>query len=503
MTMPTGKLLLHPIDKISLFLIAIFMVVIGGLIIGDKTCGSECFLRKGPRIKSFSWQNQHIGAKDQAFILTFDRPMDTASVEANLVIDPPLPGKFSWAGRRLAYTLEKPAPYGQTYQVQLSEARERFRQQGKPGEVMEPFVGEFQSRDRALAYIGTQGEEQGRLVIYNLTQQIKRILTPDDLVVMDFEFYPQGDLLLFSAAPQGRGIDGLRELQLYTVTTGINNGVDNPTANPPGKVQLVLDNEDYQNNQFDLSDNGEIIVLQRVNRNNPADFDLWMLKSGDKPERLKVTGGEFSITPDSQTLAVARGEGIGILPLEPGAEPLDFLPKFGQLLSFSPNGSAAAMVDFNTDDANLRYTRSLFYVNNQGVQKELLNTQGSIVDCEFNLKGTMLYCLLTELVNAEQYKEQPYFAKFDVKKGTMVPLATLSDYQDIQISLAPDGLALLFDQVITSDNPLFNDKLTSNSGAAIVGGKLWLLIPPMQNNSNTQVELKELPLVGFRPQWLP
>jgi hypothetical protein len=279
--------------------------------------------------------------------------------------------------------------------------------------------------------------------------------------------------------------------------------VDNPTANQPGKIELILDNEDYQNNQFDLSDNGKIIVVQRVNRQNPADFDLWMLKSGDKPERLKVTGGEFSITPDSQTLAVARGEGIGILPLEPLAEPLDFLPKFGQLLNFAPNGSAAAMVDFNTDDANLRYMRSLFYVNNQGVQKELLTTEGSIIDCQFNLKGTILYCLLTELVNTEEYKEQPYFAKFDLNKGSMVPLATLSDYRDIKISLSPDGLALLFDQVVTSDNPIFHDKLTSNSGEAIVGGQLWLLIPPAQNTVNTQVELKELPLIGFHPQWLP
>ncbi len=46
-------------------------------------------------------------------VLTFDRPMDHASVEKNLVIDPPLPGKLSWAGRRLAYTLTSPIPYGE------------------------------------------------------------------------------------------------------------------------------------------------------------------------------------------------------------------------------------------------------------------------------------------------------------------------------------------------------------------------------------------------------
>lgn len=497
-----NKLVLQPIDKMSLGLILAFTAVIGSLIGLDKLCGPTCFIRNGPRVQHFSWQDQIVGSKDQAFILTFDRPMDGASVEQNLVIDPPLPGKFSWAGRRLAYTLDTPVPYGEKYQVQLTDAQERFRNEKQAGQVIEPFVGEFQSRDRALAYIGTQGEEQGRIVFYNVTQKVKRLLTPPDLTVVEFKFYPDGDRILFSAADKNKGIDGLRELQLYTVTTGVNKGVES-TTQTAGKIELVLDNETYQNNQFDLSENGEIIVVQRVDRKNPADFDLWMVKSGVPPERLKVTGGDFVIAPDSQSLAVAKGEGIGILPLQPGAEPLDFLPKFGQLLNFSPDGTGAAMVDFNTDDANLRYTRSLFYVNNQGLQKELLTTQGSIINCQFTPKGTQLYCLLTQLLPAKEYKEQPYFAKFDLKTGKMTPLATLTDYQDIKVSLAPDGLALIFDQVVTSDNPNLTDKLTSNSGQAIIGGKLWLLIPPITNKPNAQADLKELPLVGFRPQWLP
>ena len=493
----------EPIDKLSMLLIGGFSVLIGGLMIGDKLCGENCFLRKGPQVESFTWQEQNISNKDRAFILTFDRPMDKATVEKNLVIDPPLPGKVSWAGRRLAYTVETPVPYGQTYTVQLSEAREKFRKNNKAGQEMEPFVGTFQSRDRALAYIGTQGEEKGKLVFYNITQQHKRMLTPPDLVVMNFEFYPEGNRILFSAYKEGLGIDGLRKLKLYTVTTGVNNGVEDSNNNPPGKIEEILDNETYQNNQFDLSADGETIVIQRVNRQNPADFDLWIVRKGEKAERLRVTGGNFEITPDNQALAVARGEGIGILPLEPESEPLDFLPKFGQLLDFSPQGNSAAMVDFNTDKANLRYTRSLFYVNNQGIEKELLNTEGSIFNCQFTPTGTQLYCLLTELLEGEEYREQPYFAKFDIKSGEVTPLAKLSNYQDIKMSLSPDGLALLFDQILTSDDTRLKDNLTNDSGQAIVGGKLWLLIPPINNNPNSKADLKELPLVGFRPQWLP
>ena len=210
---------LHPIDQACLVLIFILSMVMGGLIWGGKACGTNCWFRNGPHVQNFSWQNQQVGAEDRSFLLTFDRPMDQVSVEKNLVINPPLPGKISWSGRRLAYTLETPIPYGEKYEVQLQDAREKFRGKNHTGEAIQPFIGEFHSRDRALVYIGTQGEEQGRLILYNSTQRKKSILTPPNLSVMDFKFYPKGEKVLFSAAEKNRGIEGLRELQLYTVTT--------------------------------------------------------------------------------------------------------------------------------------------------------------------------------------------------------------------------------------------------------------------------------------------
>lgn len=487
---------LQPIDRLALSLISLLTLAIGGLVAVGKACGPECVVYSGPRVQNLSWQGQQIGSQERAFILTFDRPMDRQSVEANLVIDPPLPGKISWAGRGLAYTVDAPVPYGETYQVQLEGAKGQFRG-GSPGEVMRPYVGEFRSRDRAFAYIGVQGEERGRLVFYNLTQKRKAILTPPNLTVTDFKFYPQGERLLFSAAEKNRGGDGLRELRLYTVKAG-------SEGKTPAKVELVLDSEAYENHQFDLSADGETIVVQRIKRDNPADFDLWAVKPGATPKPLKVQGGEFRMAPDGQTLAVTRGEGIGILPLQPDAQPLDYLPKFGQLLSFSADGTAAVTVDFNTDDPKLRYTRSLFYVNNQGVQRKLLDLQGSILDCQFNPQGSELYCLLAQLLPGEEYQEQSYLAKIEVKSGKVTPLAALTEFQDTQMSLAPDGLALLFDQVTTSDNPYGTDILRDKAGEVIVDGRLWLLLPPAAKASGaSQPQVEAMPLVGFHPQWMP
>jgi len=486
---------LQPIDKLAITLIVSLTLVIGGLIWLGNSCGNQCLLQTGPRVKEFSWENREIGAEDQAFIITFDRPMDHASVEKNLVIDPALPGKFSWAGRRLAYTLTSPIPYGEKYHLQIEGAREQFRSGNRLGQTLAIFEREFKSRDRAFAYIGTNGEEQGRLIFYNLTEEKKTLLTPADLTVMAFEFYPDGKKILFSAVAKNQGVQGIRELQLYQVDS----------SQSPAKIELVLDNKDYQNNHFDLAKDGETIVVQRIERRNPINFDLWAVKSGEKPQQLNIQGGEFLIAPDSKTLAVTQGEGIALLPLKTETKPLDFLPKFGRILNFSADGTAAAMVNFNTDNAKMRYIRSLFYVNNQGLQKRLLNLQGSIIDCQFNATGSDLYCLLTELVtNSQEYKEKPYFAKIDVKTGQVTPLLELADYRDIHISLSPDGLAIIFDQLRTSYDTNPTNPLTTDSGETIIGGRLWMLIPPLQDGVKaSKSDLIELPLAGIRPQWMP
>jgi hypothetical protein len=56
-------------------------------------------------------------------MLTFSRPMDRDTVEENLQIKPSLLGKFSWAGRRMVYTLTKPVEYETNYTVKLENAK--------------------------------------------------------------------------------------------------------------------------------------------------------------------------------------------------------------------------------------------------------------------------------------------------------------------------------------------------------------------------------------------
>lgn len=493
--------LIQPLDGIAIAVMLLLSMLIGLIIWkGDVV---------KPSVRNFTWENQQIGAEDLSFSLTFSRPMDFKSIEENLKIDPPLAGKTSWAGRRMVYTLLTPAPYGTTYQVKLEKGKDKYSQAEGKNRLMQPFTGSFTTRNRAILYIGSAPEIQGQLVLYNLTQEQKKVLTPKDLIVMDFEPFPNGEKILFSAR-SAKNPD-LLSAQLYTVTTGIPNQVGQETA-APGKVDLILDNKEYQNLKFDLSADGQIIVIQRGKRDNPGDFALWYLStqndsSGEKPTPKRLQGqpgGDFLITPDSKAVAVSQGQGTAIVSLEGNSsKPLDFLPQFGLVQAFSRDGSQAAMVKFNTD-----YTRDLFLVTNQGVQKQLLKTTGSILSCQFDPASPSLYCLVTQLVSKEQFIEQPYLVSIDLKTGVQKPLLLLPPAQrNVQTSLAPDGLGFLFDQVVPITNnttPLPANTLKTDDGQPISSSSLWLMpLLPIADNTNMDIKPEQLPLAGFHPHWLP
>ncbi|MEM6753532.1 MAG: hypothetical protein AAF630_11240, partial [Cyanobacteria bacterium P01_C01_bin.38] len=490
--MTTNKKFAQPLDRASLILIIILTVLIGLIILqGDAV---------KPSVRNFTWENKKIGADDISFILNFSRPMDIESVEKNLKIEPPLAGKTSWAGRRMAYTLLTPAPYGEEYKVRLEDAKDKFAVAKRTKKVIQPFTGNFVSRDRVILYLGAENEERGRLVLYNLTKQEKSLLTPKDLVVLDFEAFADREKILFSAHPANS--EDTLSAQLYTVSTGIF-AEKSAKAKPPGKVDLVLNSKEYQILKFDLSPDGKTIVLQRAHKKNPSDFGLWFLSVGDngklsKPERIESEepGGDFLITPDSEAVAVAQGKGTAILPIQTDAtKPLDFLPKFGVLQAFSKNGRQAVLVKFNTD-----YTRDLFLVDNQGTEKKLITTTGSINKCEFDPASPTLYCLLTQLLPGEEYQEQPYLVSINLKTGQQKPILILpSDKQDLHMSLSPDGLGLLFDQVVSAtDTNLFRrSSLKTNDGQEITTSSLWLmpLLPVGDGELSAELKPEKLPLV--------
>ncbi|NCS11779.1 MAG: Ig-like domain-containing protein [Microcystis aeruginosa G13-09] len=447
------------------------------------------------RGENFSWQGRKIGVRDNYFTLSFNRPIDRSDIETGLVIDPPLPGKISWAGDRLTYTLTELPIYGKKYQVKLPIA------QG------EDFIGEFYTHDRAFAYIGVNQEERGRLIVCNIiqgannvTELKKTILTPADLVVTDFQIYPRGERILFSAfARSDLGRDTPKQ-QLYTITTGLNHDEHGQNL-PSGRIKRFLDATTYQNLRFNLSDNGKTLIVQRINHGNPGDASLWVISDDGQSRPLGMQADNFLLSPDGKKAVVSQTGGVAVIPLDVQAGKPQFLPTYEKILAFSRDGRQKLMVKSEPDNQ-----RSLFLLNDQGESRLLLRTANPIISCEFEPRQEKtLYCLKSDLVMGSdgKVKEEPFLGIIELKTGKMMPLLALPNYRDVHMSMSPDGVALLFDQLATTPFGVRND-LVTGEGSSIADGRLWLLPLPDQFSPNSIPKILPQELnAGFKPRWLP
>ncbi|MDB9426805.1 Ig-like domain-containing protein [Microcystis aeruginosa CS-564/01] len=447
------------------------------------------------RGENFSWQGRKIGVRDNYFTLSFNRPIDRSDVETSLVIDPPLPGKISWSGDRLTYTLTELPIYGKKYQVKLPIA------QG------EDFIGEFYSHDRAFAYIGVNQEERGRLIVCNIiqgpnnvTELKKTILTPGDLVVTDFQIYPRGDRILFSAFDRSDLGRDTPKQQLYTITTGLNHD-ENSQNLPSGRIERFLDAKTYQNLRFNLSDNGKTLIVQRINHGNPGDASLWVISDDRQSRPLGIQGDNFLLSPDGKKAVVSQTGGLAVIPLDVQGGKPQFLPTYEKILAFSRDGRQKLMVKSEPDNQ-----RSLFLLNDRGESRLLLRTANPIISCEFEPRQEKtLYCLKSDLVMGSdgKVKEEPFLGIIELETGKMIPLLALPNYRDVQMSMSPDGVALLFDQLATIPFGVGND-LVTGEGSSIADGRLWLLPLPDQFSPNSIPKILPQELnAGFKPRWLP
>jgi Tol biopolymer transport system component len=488
----------QPLDRYALSLVVMLSVAIAILMwVGDRTA---------PQVRDFSWQGQRIDADNISFALTFNRPMDRDSVEQNLKFDPPLAGKISWSSRRMSYTPLAPATYGKSYKVKLENAFDRFGSESGKKTAIAPFTGSFTTPNPRFAYIGSQAEEKGRLVIYDVLFKEKRILTPSNLVITDFRIYPDRQKILFGAI-ESTG-QNLLDQKLYTVATGLDRE-DRLTSNPPD-LKPILGSDDYQNFKFDLSPDGKNILVQRLSRQQVGRYGLWLIKEGQEPRSLdNQPGGDFMFTPDSSSVAIAQGEGVAILPLEPQAPPLDFLPRFGTVLNFGRSGTKAATIKFNKD-----YTRSLYLVNNQGVQKELTKINGSIIGAQFDPQEKILYGLLTDVEQDTAkniYREKPYLAAIDLESAQLRRVLELPPQREIQFNISPDGQSILLNSAIPSNNDSSNSqsipedsaKASRTSRTQQVPTQLILLSINNQIGMQNPSQPDVLPIFGTSPRWLP
>lgn len=456
------------------------------------------------RVQQFSWEGQQVSVRDKSFTLSLSQAIDPHWVAENLSIEPLLPGKLSWVGKQFFYTLTELPIYGQDYQVKLAaiedDAKSEAEAPPKATPPIEPFVSRFKTRDRVFAYIGTEDADRGRLVLFNLTQQQKSILTPADLVVLNFETYPEGDRLLFSAIPSS-GINVTPEdQQLYTVTTGLNFQNIDPPPNA-GQIRPILNAEAYINGRFQLSKNGQRIMVQRINREDPRDRSLWTIEGKAEPRAIGIPAEEFLISPNADIVAISQQNRLSLVPLGRNSGTIQAKEEFTKLLAFSPDQTQQIALQIN----NGIYSIFVIDATQPEPERLLLRTLTPFIDCRFEPRyAETLYCLkIDQSESLGVNTEEPFLSVINLESGEETPLLALPNYQDVRLSVSADGVALLFDQVVTA-TPNPRSELFTDQGLAVEGGRLWLLaLPELRSTSTMQAVPPESLMPGYKPQWIP
>ncbi len=457
---------------------------VAGISLCSLLIGVALFLlghHTAPYVRDFNWQQQRVGARDRQMVLTFNRPMDAASVAAHLQLDPPLPGRLRKVGRRFFWTLTAPAPYGQTYRVRLQGA------QDEQGQVMaRPFEGEFRTPDRQLLGIATDPPQRGRLFLFNLETATTTLLTPPGLKVTQMQPSADGRYVYYFATTGGVQNQDLYRLNLEDHTS-----------------ELLLDHQDYQNLRFQVSPTGEVVVAERLpwqrDPTGRVETQLWIQTSHRDPFRPlqldTAVGGDFLISPDETRLFISQGQGVGIVPLHPKASAESFLAQFGQTLAIRPDGAFGALVRFNSD-----YTRSLWIVSNTGTSQEILVAEGSIEGGSFSPTAPVFYSLVNT-VDPETYTESPRLVAIHWEKNQQLEVVRAEYPTGLDFSLAPDGRALAYTLLEPGQGVPDPWAPLSRSGQAIATSQVWLV--EVEEGIPILTSRRRLPLGSSLLAWVP
>lgn len=174
-------------------------VLIALLVVGGLAGLSLAVYLSVPRLTAFRPAEGAQNASPRATIqITFDRPMDQASVESALRLEPALPGAFTWEGSTVRFTPRQSWPVESRVTVTLAGGRSQL---GLP--LLEERRWTFNvGRERLL-------------FLYGLTPNLTTIsITPDDTPqpltdepfgVNEFALSPDGGRIVYSARREDGG----------------------------------------------------------------------------------------------------------------------------------------------------------------------------------------------------------------------------------------------------------------------------------------------------------
>jgi Tol biopolymer transport system component len=264
--------------------------------------------------------------------VTFNQPMDPASVEAHFSIDPHIEGEFSQEQNTFWFTPNQKLDLGQIYQASITPGVQA--QNGR--KLRTPIEWQITARAVDLLYL-VLGTEGGDLWHYDFATGQTFAITATEQTVIDFKPSPSGDRIAYvQYNPQG-GTD------LWSV--------ERDGTNP----EMLLDCGKDQCGQLAWSVDGERIAYTREAWDDPSERYLpsrvWTVNirngaSAPLYRQEEAYGQSPSFSPDGKRLATYSSlqNAIRILELETSQESAipTLYPGVG---SWSPDGKEMLFID--------------------------------------------------------------------------------------------------------------------------------------------------------------
>jgi Bacterial Ig-like domain len=393
------------------------------LLLGDQT---------KPQVRDSNLIDQKLRPEKAHMLFTFSRPMDRSSIEKGFTINPPVIGKFSWSGKRFAFTPTSPLVYGQKYDLRVTG-------KDQTGKVMVPFKSTITTPARKFFYIGTEGPEKDHLFAVDFESKQQQQLTPNNQIVLKFSPHPNDNkVYYFAFRPEDK--TGLLEQDyqsLYEVNFAQS---DKPSS------QSIADFKQWSNIDFTLSPDGNNLLIQRLKKSSTPEFGLWLLNTSKssadwQPFYYSQLSGDIFFTPDGGALAGIDSGGLVIAPLstEQQTKPQpEFITGYTQFFDFSVDGQSALVSRY---DAAFR--SELVILRTNGQLQKLITTEATLSRAQFDPLGQYVYVIL--LFEPKQVEDREHYrlVRFDLKTGKQNELWNQMDKNLITFDLSPDGKYIL------------------------------------------------------------
>jgi Tol biopolymer transport system component len=416
--------------------------------------------------------------------ITFADPMNTASVESHVSIDPPVVGKFTWSGNQLTFTPAIAFAPRATYTVTIRAGAENT--QGR--RIAADVIRQFSVSDPRVVYLAPAVRDQNfdppnLWMVDPATADKPKQVTFAKLEVIDFQPSPDGTRIAYSQRADDHS--GTADIYVLTVETGTVQQVtrcvkaicQSPNWNPDGQrlaYERIETNADLPN-----TDRGQA----RTWLLNLTDLSTVPLSTDSQ-----VLGSEPRWSPDGSTIAVYDGSKRAIVVYDLIHQSAKIIPTAEVLNGvFDPAGGSLTYPDLgqiNGEYINVLWIADL--ANPQNGKRPLnLDSNKPTEDQQpdWNRDGKRLAVLRRYLDTGGTYGPQLYI--LNVADGSVIAAENDPAFTSGSIHWNPSG-----DQIVMQRRSVFGGTEGNDSP------NIWVY--DVQSKALTQIATD-----GYLPQWLP